>query len=206
MNTAEFKSATFPNAGPRHLLDDSVMEPHAPSRGQAESSTLSSGISIGSSDGSELSEETSWPAFESSAESEDLAVHLYPGAVTIQGVLRRKTLLKEGKKPTVASWTKYWAALCGTQLFYYAAKSLKATERKHFKSTSNKNVSVVGWMVMMADDPEHPDLFLLTDSEKGNSYKFQAGNRMNAMLWFKHLTAACQSNKQQVPTNLMTFE
>ena len=47
MNTAEFKSATFPNAGPRHLLDDSVMEPHAPSRGQAGSSTLSSGISIG---------------------------------------------------------------------------------------------------------------------------------------------------------------
>ncbi|XP_019386450.1 PREDICTED: ras-specific guanine nucleotide-releasing factor RalGPS2 isoform X4 [Crocodylus porosus] len=232
MNTAEFKSATFPNAGPRHLLDDSVMEPHAPSRGQAESSTLSSGISIGaadkdpcyghlhskvrsphrsaegsgSSDGSELSEETSWPAFESSLESEDLAVHLYPGAVTIQGVLRRKTLLKEGKKPTVASWTKYWAALCGTQLFYYAAKSLKATERKHFKSTPSKNVSVVGWMVMMADDPEHPDLFLLTDSEKGNSYKFQAGNRMNAMLWFKHLSAACQSNRQQVPANLMTFE
>ncbi|PKU33793.1 ras-specific guanine nucleotide-releasing factor 2 isoform x2 [Limosa lapponica baueri] len=122
--------------------------------------------SSGSSDGSELSEETSWPAFESSLESEDLAVHLYPGAVTIQGVLRRKTLLKEGKKPTVASWTKYWVALCGTQLFYYAAKSLKATERKHFKSTPSKNVSVVGWMVMMADDPEHPDLFLLTDSEK----------------------------------------
>lgn len=39
--------------------------------------------------------------FYSSAESEDLAVHLYPGAVTIQGVLRRKTVLKEGKKPTV---------------------------------------------------------------------------------------------------------
>ncbi|KAM9325656.1 ras-specific guanine nucleotide-releasing factor RalGPS2 isoform 4-T4 [Gastrophryne carolinensis] len=206
MNTAEFKSATFPNAGPRHLLDDSVMEPHTPSRGQAESSTLSSGISIGSSDGSEISEDMSWPAFESSAESAELAVHLFPGSVTIQGVLRRKTLLKEGKKPTVASWTKYWVVLCGTQLIYYAAKSIKATERKHFKSTSTKNVSVLGWMVMMADDPEHPDLFLLTDSEKGNSYKFQAGNRVNAMLWFKHLSAACQSNTRQVPTNLMTFE
>ncbi|RXM98330.1 Ras-specific guanine nucleotide-releasing factor RalGPS2 [Acipenser ruthenus] len=168
MNTAEFKSATFPNAGSRHLLDDSVMESHTPSRGQAESSTLSSGISLGSSEGSELSEETSWPAFESSAESEDLAVHLYPGAVTVQGVLRRKTLLKEGKKPTVASWTKYWVALCGTQLFYYPAKSLKATERKHFKSTSSKSTSVLGWMAMMADDPEHPDVFLLTDSEHGS--------------------------------------
>ncbi|MBN3314977.1 RGPS2 factor, partial [Atractosteus spatula] len=226
MNTAEFKSATFPNAGSRHLLDDSVMESHTPSRGQAESSTLSSGISLGSSEGSELSEEMSWPAFErtrfyhsmgpvtrvaripyrghlkpsSSVESEELAVHLYPGAVTVQGVLRRKTLLKEGKKPTVASWTKYWVALCGTQLFYYPAKSLKATERKHFKSTSTKSTSVVGWMAMMADDPEHPDVFILTDSEHGNSYKYQAGNKMNAVLWFKHLSAACQSNKQQVRT------
>ncbi|XP_068448946.1 ras-specific guanine nucleotide-releasing factor RalGPS2 isoform X1 [Clinocottus analis] len=206
MNTVEFKSATFPNAGSRHLLDDSVMESHSPTRGHAESSTLSSGISLGSSEGSELSEEVSWPAFESSAESEELAVHLYPGAVTVQGVLRRKTVMKEGKKPTVASWTKYWVALCGTQIFYYPAKSLKATERKHFKSVSSKSVCVVGLMAIMADDPEHPDLFLLTDSEHGNTYKYQAGNRTNALLWFKHLSAACQSNRQQAPTNLMSFE
>ncbi|RXN18632.1 ras-specific guanine nucleotide-releasing factor 2 isoform X4 [Labeo rohita] len=102
-------------------------------------------------------------------ESEELAVHLYPGAVTVQGVLRRKTVLKEGKKPTVAAWTKYWVALCGTQLYYYTAKSLKATERKHFKSTASKSVSVLGLMAMMADDPEHPDVFLLTDSEHGPS-------------------------------------
>ncbi|XP_057696140.1 ras-specific guanine nucleotide-releasing factor RalGPS2 isoform X2 [Corythoichthys intestinalis] len=206
MNTVEFKSATFPNAGSRHLLDDSVMESNSPTRGQAESSTLSSGISLGSSDGSELSEEVTWPAFESSAESEELAVHLYPGAVTVQGVLRRKTVLKEGKKPTVASWTKYWVALCSTQLYFYPVKSLKATERKHFKSKSSKSVCVVGLMAMMADDPEHPDVFMLTDSEHGNTYKYQAGNRMNALLWFKHLSAACQSNRQQVPANLMSFE
>lgn len=41
----------------------------------------------------------------SSAESEELAVHLYPGAVTVQGVLKRKTVLKEGKKPTVRTHT-----------------------------------------------------------------------------------------------------
>ncbi|KAG9350959.1 hypothetical protein JZ751_024848, partial [Albula glossodonta] len=303
-------NATFPNAGSRHLLDDSVMESHTPARGQAESSTLSSGISLGQTEGCPRSSplrpscvplnprpspplpvthcpfftETSakrddksevaspccsWPKQAASypsglmclpslpsprqghwrnpapsvtlppdsphsdlnrtlhrfyhslgpvtrvaripyrgvlkasrvpermsgsesfgvgkgrdygclreeewvgelhsAESEELAVHLYPGAVTVQGVLRRKTLLKEGRKPTVASWTKYWVALCGTQLFYYPAKSLKATERKHFKSTSSKSTSVVGWMAMMADDPEHPDVFLLTDSEHGEN-------------------------------------
>uniref|UniRef100_A0AAQ4S2I6 Ral GEF with PH domain and SH3 binding motif 2 n=1 Tax=Gasterosteus aculeatus aculeatus TaxID=481459 RepID=A0AAQ4S2I6_GASAC len=106
----------------------------------------------------------------------------------------------------VASWTKYWVALCETQLYYYAAKSLKASDRKHFKSTCSKCVCVVGLMTMMADDPEHPDVFLLTDSEHGNTYKYQAGNRMNALLWFKHLSAACQSNTQQVPANLMSFE
>lgn len=36
-----------------------------------------------------------------------------------------------------------------------------------FKSTSSKSVCVVGLMAMMADDPEHPDVFLLTDSENG---------------------------------------
>uniref|UniRef100_G3PNR3 Ral GEF with PH domain and SH3 binding motif 2 n=1 Tax=Gasterosteus aculeatus aculeatus TaxID=481459 RepID=G3PNR3_GASAC len=181
--------------------------------------------SIKGSEGSELSEEVSWPAFERTRFYHSLGPvtrvaripyrgvlrpsrypaeppqgaggHLYPGAVTMRGVLRRKT---------VASWTKYWVALCETQLYYYAAKSLKASDRKHFKSTCSKCVCVVGLMTMMADDPEHPDVFLLTDSEHGNTYKYQAGNRMNALLWFKHLSAACQSNTQQVPANLMSFE
>uniref|UniRef100_A0A674F1N6 Ral GEF with PH domain and SH3 binding motif 2 n=1 Tax=Salmo trutta TaxID=8032 RepID=A0A674F1N6_SALTR len=230
MNTVEFKSATFPNAGSRHLLDDSVMESHTPARGQAESSTFRLAI-LQTKCFSYFCEcmfvyvlvtvcacvclcvflyecVCCNPAVFccSSAESEELAVHLYPGAVTVQGVLRRKTVLKEGKKPTVASWTKFWVALCGTQLYFYPAKSLKATERKHFKSSSSKSVCVVGLMAIMADDPEHPDIFLLTDSEHGNTYKYQAGNKMNALLWFKHLSAACQSNRQQVPANLMSFE
>lgn len=38
----------------------------------------------------------------------------------------------------------------------------------------------------------------------GNTYKYQAGNRMNALLWFKHLSAACQSNRQQVWSRIKT--
>jgi len=44
----------------------------------------------------------------------------------------------------------------------------------------------------------HILLILFICVPTGNSYKFQAGNRMNALLWFKHLSAACQSNRQQV--------
>lgn len=47
-----------------------------------------------------------------------------------------------------------------------------------FKSTSSKSVSVVGLMTMMADDPEHPDVFLLTDSEHGEKAVVQIPARL----------------------------
>lgn len=46
--------------------------------------------------------------------------------------------------PQVAAWTKYWVALCGDQLYYYPAKSLKATERKHVGHTSTGADDVYG--------------------------------------------------------------
>ncbi|KAM7388506.1 hypothetical protein PAMP_024676 [Pampus punctatissimus] len=92
MNTVEFKSATFPNAGSRHLLDDSVMESHSPTRGHAESSTLSSGISLGSSEGSELSEEMSWPAFERTRFYHSLGPVTRVARIPYRGVLRPSRL------------------------------------------------------------------------------------------------------------------
>lgn len=38
-----------------------------------------------------------------------------------------------------------------------------------FKSSSSKSVCVVGLMAIMSDDPEHPNVFLLTDSEHGET-------------------------------------
>lgn len=46
--------------------------------------------------------------------------------------------------PQVAAWTKYWVALCGDQLYYYPAKSLKATERKHVGHTSTQADGIYG--------------------------------------------------------------
>ncbi|XP_035197748.1 ras-specific guanine nucleotide-releasing factor RalGPS1 isoform X5 [Oxyura jamaicensis] len=200
-SVVESKSATFPTEKPRHLLDDSVLESHSPARSHALNSIFPNGVSIDSSESSEFSEELS-----SGLERGRLYATLGPnwrvpirnsprsrscvysptgacsytlgsstGVISMEGPLRRKTLLKEGKKPT-------------------------------YKSTPGKKVSIVGWMVALPDDPEHPDIFQLNNPDKGNVYKFQTGSRFHAILWHKHLDDACKSNKPQVPANLMSFE
>ncbi|XP_078082556.1 ras-specific guanine nucleotide-releasing factor RalGPS1 isoform X2 [Mustelus asterias] len=203
-SVVESKSATFPTERPRHLLDDSVLESHSPAKNQ-ESSNFSNGVSIGSSESSEFSEELS-SGLESPTDACSCPLSGTSGTITIEGPLRRKTLLKEGKKPAMSSWTRYWLILSGSLLLYFSAKSLRASERKHFKSSPSKKVSIAGWMVILPDDPEHPDIFQLSDPDKGNVYKFQTSSRFHAILWHKHLDDACKSNRPQIPTNLMSFE
>ncbi|KAM4647791.1 ras-specific guanine nucleotide-releasing factor RalGPS1 isoform 4-T6 [Amazona ochrocephala] len=231
-SVVESKSATFPTEKPRHLLDDSVLESHSPARGHAPNSHFTNGLSIDSSESSEFSEELpsglergrlyatlgpNWRVPMRNSPRSRSCVYSPTGAcsctlgsslgvITMEGPLRRKTLLKEGKKPTLSSWTRYWVMLSGSTLLYFGAKSLRGTERKHYKSTPGKKVSIVGWMVALPDDPEHPDIFQLNNPDKGNVYKFQTGSRFHAILWHKHLDDACKSHKPQVPANLMSFE
>ncbi|XP_009890599.1 PREDICTED: ras-specific guanine nucleotide-releasing factor RalGPS1 isoform X2 [Charadrius vociferus] len=205
LSVVESKSATFPTERPRHLLDDSVLEPHSPARGHPLGALLANGLSRDSSESSEFSEELP-SGLESPTGACSCTLGGSTGVVTMEGPLRRKTLLKEGKKPTLSSWTRYWVMLSGSTLLYFGAKSLRGTERKHYKSTPGKKVSIVGWMVALPDDPEHPDIFQLNNPDKGNVYKFQTGSRFHAILWHKHLDDACRSNKPQVPANLMSFE
>ncbi|XP_063083933.1 ras-specific guanine nucleotide-releasing factor RalGPS1 isoform X2 [Cavia porcellus] len=233
LSVVESKSATFPSEKARHLLDDSVLESRSPRRGLTlTSSTVTNGLSLGSSESSEFSEEMSsglergrlyatlgpnWrvpvrnsPRTRSCAYSPSSPCTCTLGSSaavpTMEGPLRRKTLLKEGRKPALSSWTRYWVILSGSTLLYYGAKSLRGTDRKHYKSTPGKKVSIVGWMVQLPDDPEHPDIFQLNNPDKGNVYKFQTGSRFHAILWHKHLGDACKSNRPQVPANLMSFE
>ncbi|XP_064027414.1 ras-specific guanine nucleotide-releasing factor RalGPS1 isoform X2 [Pogoniulus pusillus] len=205
-SVVESKSATFPTEKPRHLLDDSVLESHSPARSHPLSSLFTNGLSIDSSESSEFSEELPSGLESPTGAACSCTLGSSTGVITIEGPLRRKTLLKEGKKPTLSSWTRYWVMLSGSTLLYFGAKSLRGTERKHYKSTPGKKVSIVDWMVALPDDPEHPDIFQLNNPDKGNVYKFQTGSRFHAILWHKHLDDACKSNKPQVPANLMSFE
>ncbi|XP_073696235.1 ras-specific guanine nucleotide-releasing factor RalGPS1-like [Garra rufa] len=200
----ESKSATFPIEKPRHLLDDSFLESQSPAKNNPHSSSVSNGISIGSSQSSFCDDLS--PGVESPSLAEPSLAHGESGGVTMEGALKRKTLLKEGRKPKLASWTRFWITLCGSTLIFYGSKALRATERKHYKSSPCKKVSVLGWMVVLPDDPAQPNIFQLNDPDKGNVYKFQTSDRFTAIVWHKHLEEACRRRRPQIPANLMSFE
>lgn len=48
-----------------------------------------------------------------------------PESLSFQGCVRRKTVLKDGKKPTVASWQRYWLQIWANSLVYFPPKSFK---------------------------------------------------------------------------------
>uniref|UniRef100_A0A8C0YAL4 Ral GEF with PH domain and SH3 binding motif 1 n=1 Tax=Cyprinus carpio carpio TaxID=630221 RepID=A0A8C0YAL4_CYPCA len=187
----ESKSATFPaKEKARHLLDDSFLESHSPVRNHTHDSVFTNGISLG----------TAVYSYFSSYECSSLS------SITIEGPLRRKTLVKEGKKPTLSSWKRYWIVLSGSILIYFGSKALRANERRHYKSRPCKKITLTGWIVVLPENPEHPNIFQLTDPERGNVYKFQTGSRFSAIIWHRHLAEACRSTRPQIPANLMSFE
>ncbi|KAK2898753.1 hypothetical protein Q8A67_010171 [Cirrhinus molitorella] len=228
----ESKSATFPaKEKARHLLDDSFLESHSPVRNHTHDSVFTNGISLGSRESSFSDELSStvergrmyatlgpnWRVPICNSPRSRSYIYSTPGAVssyecsslssiTIEGPLRRKTLMKEGKKPTLSSWKRYWIVLSGSILIYFGSKALRANERRHYKSRPCKKITLTGWIVVLPDNPEHPNIFQLTDPERGNVYKFQTGSRFSAIIWHRHLAEACRSTRPQIPANLMSFE
>lgn len=134
--------------------------------------------------------------------------------VVCEGCLKRKPLLKKGRRPAMQNFTRYWVQLSGSNLIYFAAKftgvgtlgGSSAFERQAFKSDPCKMQSVLGWMAILGDDPKEPDSFQLTDPNDGNCYKFRAGTRTRALTWCQNLTSAANSDKRKVPENLISLE
>ncbi|XP_013387432.1 ras-specific guanine nucleotide-releasing factor RalGPS2 isoform X1 [Lingula anatina] len=185
--------------GQRHLLDDSVLE-ESPSASSEGSSCLGKKDSVTGSDTSS-EHEMFWPV------RDRVTDELYSASFTCQGCLKRKSVLRHGRKPTMSSWKEYWVALWGTSLLYYPTKTIRSrADRSGFKSDPSKMMSIVGWMVVMGDDPLHPGTFTLTDPTKGDVYKFRASDSDKALEWCRHLNNAAKSHIVQPPANLMSFE
>jgi len=125
---------------------------------------------------------------------------------SMQGCVRRKTVLKHGRKPTVTSWQRYWIQIWASSLAYFSPKSFKGTQRSDFKREPCKMVSLVGCRVLLGDNSLHPDLFQIIDHQRGNIYKFKAGTQNMAERWFRHIQQAAKCEQPPLPTNLMSFE
>lgn len=194
--------------GVRHLLDDSVLEESPCTSSDGSICGKRSGYDADEPAESSSSDQDSfWPALNSNLRpSLDSGTASFHQTFICDGCLRRKTILKEGRKPTVSSWSRYWVGLWDTNLLYFPAKSLRGTDRNSFKSNPSKMTSVVGWMVVLGDNPLQPDAFQLTDPVKGNVYKFRAGTQAQALLWCRHLSEASKKFKSQTPPNLITFD
>ena len=83
-----------------------------------------------------------------------------------QGCIKRKTLIKDGRRPTISAWQRYWLQLWGSSLVFFSARSLtKGTDRRDFHSEPAKYQSIVGCLVMVSDSGSTLDnlSFQLTD-------------------------------------------
>nr|XP_006822058.1 PREDICTED: ras-specific guanine nucleotide-releasing factor RalGPS1-like [Saccoglossus kowalevskii] len=195
--------------GSRHLLDDSLLEDFTGSPLDCSINGQSRGSSEGSVSTISDDQDMLMRPIDSSSISSDDVVYsdLSDSSFSIQGCLKRKTMLKNGKKPSFSAWTRYWAGLWGTNLVFYAAKHLRGQERNDFKSSACKIVSIIDWVVVLTEDLQHCDVFQMTDPSKGNVYKFHGGSLMKAQQWFKHLNQASKANQgPKPPKNLMSFE
>lgn len=104
-----------------------------------------------------------------------------------QGCLRRKTLLKEGRRPAMSSWLRYWVELRGNSLIFYSPKSLLAKERCDFKRQPCKQSCIAGWVVLACPDS---DSFQLLDPSRGSRYKFRPAVGSSAHDWCACLNAS----------------
>ncbi|VEN38776.1 unnamed protein product [Callosobruchus maculatus] len=123
----------------------------------------------------------------------------------MQGCVRRKTILKDGRKPTVSSWQRYWLQIWSTSLVYFSPKSFKGSQRSDFKREPCKLVSLVNCQVILEDSLQQ-DSFQMIDHQRGNIYKFRAGSRSLAEKWYKHIQQASNGGEIALPSNLMSFE
>uniref|UniRef100_A0A5S6R3Z4 Ras-GEF domain-containing protein n=1 Tax=Trichuris muris TaxID=70415 RepID=A0A5S6R3Z4_TRIMR len=200
----------FPFDVRRHLLDDSLLE-------FSSCTASSSSLQLGGTDhvgdsGHESADEAfgrdglncygrkrdrSWRSF--SALNDEC---------TIEGPVRRKTILKWGRKPRVPIWRRLWIRLIDRSLFLHDARNLPRNSqlRVAYKAHADRVISLCGWMVVMGENPFMPDSFMLQEPAQGHVYRFRVGTQAKALQWVECLKKACEDPRKKLPSNLMSFD
>merc|ERR1719495_1416086 len=126
-----------------------------------------------------------------------------------KGMIRRKALIKGGRRLTMAGWQRYWIELWGSSLVYYPPKTLtKSSERKDYKSDPCKCQTISGWFVMIPPPMIDTNCFQLTDPVRKDVYKFRAPSADVAQVWIARLQEGIAQAQiaKNINTNLISFE
>ena len=126
-----------------------------------------------------------------------------------QSMVKRKAIIKEGKRLTMSGWQRYWMELWGSSLVYFAPKTLtKGNERKDYKSDPCKYHSISGWLVMIPDSSLMDSCsFQLTDPVQKSVYKFRTSSEDITQIWIRSLQDGALAKTFAVyNTNLISFE
>ncbi|CAG5008010.1 unnamed protein product [Parnassius apollo] len=128
-----------------------------------------------------------------------------PVECDFQSYVRRKTILKDGRKISLSSWQRFWLELTGTALVFYASKSFKGSSRGDFRTERCKVVSLVGWSATSARG-DAPDCFQLLHQRAATLYKFKTGSETIAKQWVVKIEEVTSKMVKPLPANLMSFE
>jgi len=199
----------------RHLLDDSLLDFSSCTVSSASSHLpIQEHATEDSGNDSERESVKRCDTAPLTGEAFSLASAQHVIGVAMEGPVAKKTLLREGRRPTMASWNRMWLILSGSTLCFHPLRPLPAwplpsrnlEQRTSYKNRPSKSVSIGGWMVLMADNPYNPESFILQDTARGNVYRFRVSSQGAAAEWFHHLKNAVQTDKHKMPTNLMSFD
>ncbi|OWR53177.1 ras-specific guanine nucleotide-releasing factor RalGPS1-like isoform X1 [Danaus plexippus] len=123
-----------------------------------------------------------------------------------QSYVRRKTIIKDGRKISLSSWQRYWLQISGNVLIFYSSKTFKGTSRNDFSKERCKVVELHdGWRAALMDC-EAQDAFQLVDHRTGTIYKFKTGNDSTAKQWAARINDVTNKLVTPLPANLMSFE
>ncbi|XP_053674945.1 ras-specific guanine nucleotide-releasing factor RalGPS1 [Anopheles nili] len=177
----------------RHLLDDSYVEAR---RAHSIGATASGGPR------SDQETETYAPLH---------LVELEPitSGNLVEGYLKRKTILKYGRKPTVASWQRYWILIRSSTMIYFPPKTFKGNERSNFKKEPSKIFPLEGWTAEESDLPLQDEFFQLVNYNHGHAYRFKSGSNASAKRWLaalKQVTSPRPAEPLSISLNLISFE
>ncbi|XP_077302364.1 ral GEF with PH domain and SH3 binding motif [Arctopsyche grandis] len=123
-----------------------------------------------------------------------------------KGFLKRKTILKNNRKPSISAWQRYWVEIFRNSLVYFSPKRFHGVfshTRNSFKEQPTKIQSLDDWELIFK---EESDTFLLKNSKLGQAYKFQAQTVEEAIQWLAVLKTATFQCQKSLPANLMSFE